>query len=351
MKRLETERLWLRPLQKEDLQDFNEYSKTANVGPNAGWKPHESMEESEKILDSMINGEDEVRALVYKKNNKMIGTVGIHNDKSRPDVPNCKMLGYVLAEPYWGKGLMTEAVMAVIPYAFEELKLNIFTVWHYTFNQKSARVIEKCGFRYEGTLRQSSVIFDGSVFDSCAYSMTKREYLLSKAKKSCRLVLPEDLTKEAYLDYIREWTDCGEKMVPYAAGLRDMSYDQWLQSCISDRTTAPEGFVPGTTYFLVDMDGKIHGSSNIRHELNDSLLQIGGHIGYGVRPSSRRQGYAGMILALSLEETKNLGINRALVTCDADNTGSAKTIESCGGIFENTVVCDGTEVRRYWITV
>jgi predicted acetyltransferase len=83
----------------------------------------------------------------------------------------------------------------------------------------------------------------------------------------------------------------------------------------------------------------------IRHRLNDFLLRKGGHIGYSVRPSRRREGHASRALGLALPQARRLGIDRALVTCDDDNVGSLRTIESQGAVLEN--IEEGN--RRYWI--
>ncbi len=92
------------------------------------------------------------------------------------------------------------------------------------------------------------------------------------------------------------------------------------------------------------------GAVNIRHYLNDYLLQYGGHIGDGIRPSERRKGYATKMVGLALEECKKLGINRVLMVCDKDNIGSAKSIVYNGGVLENEFADeDGTIEQRYWI--
>jgi ribosomal-protein-alanine N-acetyltransferase len=174
MTTLETERLILRPFAMRDLADFHEYAKNPNVGPNAGWKPHESREESEAILLRIIES-GEVWALEYKGDRKVIGSVGLHADKRREGV-NARMIGYVLSEDYWGRGLMPEATARVLRYTFEELGVDILSVYHYPHNARSKRVIEKCGFSYEGTLRQGSRIYDGTVYDSVCYSITREEY-------------------------------------------------------------------------------------------------------------------------------------------------------------------------------
>ncbi|MGI6086124.1 MAG: GNAT family N-acetyltransferase [Acetivibrionales bacterium] len=175
---LESERLILRPFKEDDLDDFYEYAKNPNVGPNAGWKPHDSKEESSEILKEFME-KDEVWAIADRKTNRVIGSIGLHHDRKR-DNKKAKMLGYVLAEPYWGKGLATEAAKRVIQYAFEELELDLLSVYHYPFNNRSKRVIEKCGFHYEGTIRGASTLYDGSVCDDVCYSMTRQEYISSK---------------------------------------------------------------------------------------------------------------------------------------------------------------------------
>lgn len=90
---------------------------------------------------------------------------------------------------------------------------------------------------------------------------------------------------------------------------------------------------------------------DIRHRLNEYLLQFGGNIGYSVRPSQRRKGYATEMLALALEECRKLGLDRALVTCDKTNIGSAKTIQKNGGVLENEVLEGDRITQRYWIAL
>jgi len=112
----------------------------------------------------------------------------------------------------------------------------------------------------------------------------------------------------------------------------------------------PEEFVPET--FLLAFAGReLIGRVSIRHTLNDYLLQVGGHIGYGVRPAFRRRGYATEILRQALVIVGELGVDKALVTCDDDNIASARTIEHCGGVLHDVVhpPSGGPARRRYWI--
>lgn len=183
MKTIETQRLILRPWRQEDLADLYRYAKNPEVGPNAGWKPHENLEESQRILEGWLQedgSQGSTWAIVPKDTGRVSGTISLDRDGHRPGVPNCRNLGYALAQEEWGKGYMTEAALAVLEYGFTELSLSLVSVNHYTCNQRSRRVIEKCGFRYEGTLRQGSALYDGRIEDLCCYSLTAREYLAEK---------------------------------------------------------------------------------------------------------------------------------------------------------------------------
>lgn len=114
----------------------------------------------------------------------------------------------------------------------------------------------------------------------------------------------------------------------------------------------PEGFVNSEMLWLVEGDIYL-GRVSIRHTLNPRLREFGGHIGYEIRPSARRRGYATLALKLALERCRELGIERALVTCDVDNLGSRRVIETNGGELEGefTVPDYPRPIRRYWIEV
>ena len=148
--RIETERLILRPWREDDLSDFYEYAKVDGVGQMAGWNPHKSMEESRTILGFFI-GEKKTFALELKENGKAIGSIGLEEFEPK-DIHGEEMqgreVGYVLSKEYWGRGLMPEAVNAVIDYCFQTLHYDYVTCSHFRWNDQSRRVIEKCGFQF-----------------------------------------------------------------------------------------------------------------------------------------------------------------------------------------------------------
>lgn len=171
---IETERLYLRMWNKKDAADLFEYAQNPNVGPIAGWKPHGSEAESRLIITDFFM-KNMVWAIADKTTGKVIGSIGFSEDKIRPGI-NSKELGYSLAEEYWGRGLMTEAANSMIEYAFDELRLDVLSITTMEDNIRSRRVIEKCGFKYEGTLRNSYKIYDGNIRTIRCYSMLKEEY-------------------------------------------------------------------------------------------------------------------------------------------------------------------------------
>lgn len=174
VQRLETERLILRGITEQDTDDLYRYAVDPDVGPRAGWKPHESREESLSLIRMFIENGN-IFALERKSDHRMIGTLGLHHDKCR-NLPNARAIGYALAQDCWGYGYMSEAVKRVLQFGFEEMDLCLMSISHYTFNDRSRRVIEKCGFRYEGTLRQTFLRYDGAVFDEAMYSLTREEW-------------------------------------------------------------------------------------------------------------------------------------------------------------------------------
>lgn len=149
--RVETERLILRQWRDTDLQDLYEYASVPGVGEMAGWRHHESIEESRQILDMFIRHK-KTFALELKETGKVIGSLGLEEPDPDPTVGEKygREIGYVLSKDYWGRGLMPEAVVSVIDYCFHVLCFDFLTCSHFLRNDRSRRVVEKSGFTYFG---------------------------------------------------------------------------------------------------------------------------------------------------------------------------------------------------------
>jgi predicted acetyltransferase len=172
---------------------------------------------------------------------------------------------------------------------------------------------------------------------------------------NAKLELPSARFRDSYISLVAEFRERGEPYVPFTLKYSTDDFGAFLarlKAC-SEGSELEKGFVAHTTYWLVVDDQHVVGVSSLRHELTDSLRREGGHIGYGIRPSMRRRGYATLILAQTLLRAKALGITRALVTCDKGNVGSARTILKNGGIFHSEERLPGHEdvKQRYWISL
>lgn len=180
---IKTERLILRPCTLEDSEALYEYMKNPNVGPHAGWAPHKSLEETKEIVKSIfLNAKTFVICLpIGNEESKVIGIIGLENDIHRPD-GNSREIGYSLAEEHWGNGYMTEAAKAVIEYGFNEMGLDQIAIGTSDENIRSQRVISKCGFVYEGTIRRSYKTYDGSLRNTRIYSILRSEWESGKDK-------------------------------------------------------------------------------------------------------------------------------------------------------------------------
>ena len=169
------------------------------------------------------------------------------------------------------------------------------------------------------------------------------------------LVLPTSSVRDSFLEAMAEFVDERAEGSQTAAWIehndpawRDpVAFETFVEAVRADaweETPRPRRHVPCTTLWWID--GEVYlGRLAIRHRLNDFLLDVGGHIGYDVRPSRRREGHATAMLRAALPWALGLGIGPALVTCDDDNVGSIRVIEAAGGELEDV---RGVK-RRYWV--
>jgi predicted acetyltransferase len=166
-----------------------------------------------------------------------------------------------------------------------------------------------------------------------------------------KLIKPSIEYKQQVLDYKNEFIEIGDDLAGTSYLQRYDVYEEWLRFVLDNEKESTKHTEVTASVFLAvrEEDNKLVGMINIRHSLNEYLYNYGGHIGYSVRKNERRKGYAKEMLKIALEECRKLQMKKVLITCDADNIASAKTIKYCGGILENEVSNDDTLTQRYWI--
>lgn len=171
---IETERLMLRPWRDGDAQSLYEYAKSPEVGPAAGWLPHTSVEYSRQIIKDALSAEG-TYAITVKGKDEAVGSISFFPVRGLPykDEPE---IGYWLGVPYWGRGFVPEAVRALLRIAFQEHDEHRVWCGYYEGNDKSRRVVEKCGFKF--FLKQdSNVSLLGEKRIEYFYCITKNDWV------------------------------------------------------------------------------------------------------------------------------------------------------------------------------
>jgi predicted acetyltransferase len=165
--------------------------------------------------------------------------------------------------------------------------------------------------------------------------------------------LPLKNMENEFNHYIAEWKTFAEEIIPQSSDPGELVFLEHLRLGKDFETDekCPKDFVPASTWFLVNDAGKILGAVTLRYRLNDALFTRGGHIGYGVRPSERRKGYATQMLSFALKKANELGLEKVLITCDKGNIASARTIRTLQGALENEVSYGEKIIQRYWINL
>ena len=165
-------------------------------------------------------------------------------------------------------------------------------------------------------------------------------------RKTLNLIKPNRNHQASYLSYIKELGD--EERYPFPLDFDHSDFPAMLARIqdFEQGLNLPTGYVPSSTYWLVD-NSEIIGVSNLRHHLNDQLRTAGGHIGLSIRPSCRGGKLSVQLLQMTLAKAAAMEIKEVHIHCYRDNLASAKMIEACGGVLDSEVLADGEVVLRY----
>lgn len=264
---LETGRLVIRPFQENDAEAFFACCQNPNLGNNAGWAPHKTIEESREILQNVFIGQENVWAITLKDTQRLIGSVGIIPDPKREN-PQVRMLGYWLDEAHWGKGYMTEAVQAVLNYGFNELQLSLITANCYPHNKRSQQVLERNGFIYEGVLHQAELTYNGNILDHLCYYLPN----------ICRPI-PED-----YDEILQVW----EASVRYTHHFLTEEHIQFYKPLVRNH------YLPAVELYIIrNADRKIVAFMGLSDELIEMLF---------VNPGEQGKGYGKRLVEYAIQK-------------------------------------------------
>ncbi len=173
---METPRLRLRPFREDDLDRLFECARDPVLGDSAGWKPHETREESDAVLHEVFIGKETVWAIELRRNNLFIGTAGLIPDPKRENT-GLRMIGYWLDRTYWGRGYMREASAAILDHAFRTLQTAAVTATCYPDNDRSHGLLLRLGFVHEGTLHMADKDRHGVLRDLLSFILTREKFL------------------------------------------------------------------------------------------------------------------------------------------------------------------------------
>ncbi len=172
------------------------------------------------------------------------------------------------------------------------------------------------------------------------------------------IVKPDLYFFDEYNDMMKEWKESKTQIVPWFLAIPASSFEdfakliQMLDNC--ENANLDNKYSSTSSYFVADENNRLIGATSLRHYLTVEGYNTWGHIGYGVRPSERRKGYAVQMLKIMLDEAKARKIRKVLVSAHTSNIGSVKVIEKCGGKLENIVADpdeEGETINRYWFDI
>ena len=184
-KKLETNRLILRPFTRNDaVAMYQNWANDSEVTQYLTWTPHEDVKATQEILESWINqyqnlGYYQWAIVLKEESDEPIGSIGVVEKR---DSIQSVSIGYCIGQKWWRKGITSEALAALVKFFFEEVKVNRIVASHLSENSNSGKVMEKCGFKYEGTMRAATLTNQGDRADSVIYGILAEDHSISNDK-------------------------------------------------------------------------------------------------------------------------------------------------------------------------
>lgn len=174
-----TERLILRRWTEADAEDLYRYASDPDIGPIAGWLPHQNVEESRNTIETYFSARPETYAVCLKTDNRAVGAIelSLKGNTNKTDKDDECELGFWIGKPFWGQGLIPEAAREMLRYAFEDLGMTRVFCAYYDGNTKSKRVQEKLGFKHQWTTEGIELSRLNEVRTGHVNAMTKAEWL------------------------------------------------------------------------------------------------------------------------------------------------------------------------------
>ena len=182
---LKTDRLILRPWEETDAESLFEYARDDRIGPITGWPVHTSVENSREVIQNVLSVPENY-AVCLKEDNRAIGCVALKiGEQSNLGLPETEgEIGFWIGVPFWGQGLIPEAVRELIRHAFDDLALDRLWCGYFDGNEKSKRVQDKCGFVYHHTDKDISWEPMGDI---------RTEHITCLEKQYARPLLPDEI--------------------------------------------------------------------------------------------------------------------------------------------------------------
>lgn len=342
----------VRKVRKEDLKSV------AEITVNSWQTAYRNIIDDEYLDNLSIEEKYKKRLKDYTKdefivaelNNEIVGfcryRIGNYYEDINSNI-DCEITALYVKVKYKRNGIGKK----LVNYVMNEFKKNGYfqmVIWCLKDNYPARDFYEKIGGTYCG---EKELVRGNKVYMEAGYI-----YNLKKLPKDeLELVIPTKEHKKQVEEYLQEFLDNGENEIAGDGGLdRIKDFDEWLEKIQNDLVinTTDKNKVNATMYLTIrKSDRRIVGNLQIRHFLNEKLLNYAGHIGDSIRPSERRKGYATEQIRLALEKCREMGIDNVLMDCDKNNIGSAKAIKNNGGILENEVYVENELVQRYWISL